>query len=170
VAVLAATGPGLPARAGAGGLRVRVPAAGGMAVRRAVLAARQRLADDRCREVFGAFALPDGASLAAVLEGLERTPQEQLDRLVFTDGSRRPPCASPAVLAFTHPGREIVYVCASQFRNAVRADPAYAEIVLIHELLHTLGLGEDPPTSLEITALVRDRCGDHVARRAAAGP
>jgi len=51
----------------------------------------------------------------------------------------------------------------------VRNDPAYAEMILIHELLHTLGLGENPPTSLEITARVTERCGDASTRRAA-GP
>jgi hypothetical protein len=34
-----------------------------------------------------------------------------------------------------------------------------AEIILIHEFLHTLGLGENPPTSDAITARVSIRCG-----------
>jgi hypothetical protein len=30
--------------------------------------------------------------------------------------------------------------------------------MVIHEMLHTLGLGEDPPSSFEITERVRRRC------------
>ena len=157
-----------PSGAGAGErrpLRIRVADTAGMAVRRAVLAARERLGAARCREVLADFRTqPPERPLTAVLDELGRTPEEHLDTLLFADGSRRPPCASPAILAFTSPGGDTVHVCASQFRSAVRSDPAYAEMVLIHELLHTLGLGENPPTSLEITARVREGCGD-VARR-----
>jgi hypothetical protein len=39
-------------------------------------------------------------------------------------------------------------------------------MILIHEWLHTLRLGENPPTSLEITAQVTERCGGAAARRA----
>ncbi len=31
--------------------------------------------------------------------------------------------------------------------------------MVIHEMLHTLGLGENPPTSIEITQRVKGRCG-----------
>ena len=34
-----------------------------------------------------------------------------------------------------------------------------AEIIVIHEFLHTLGLGENPPTSEAITAQIALRCG-----------
>jgi hypothetical protein len=30
--------------------------------------------------------------------------------------------------------------------------------MVIHEILHTLGLGENPPTSVEITQRVEARC------------
>ena len=40
---------------------------------------------------------------------------------------------------------------------AVR-NPREAEAMIIHELLHTLGLGENPPTSIEITRRVESRC------------
>jgi hypothetical protein len=33
-----------------------------------------------------------------------------------------------------------------------------AEAILIHEILHTLGLGENPPSSAEITRQVWRRC------------
>jgi len=33
-----------------------------------------------------------------------------------------------------------------------------AELIVIHEFLHSLGLGENPQTSVEITARVKARC------------
>ena len=152
-------------------LRIRVPDAAGMAVKRAVLAARQRLGTSGCRQVLADFRVERPVRpLTAVLDERGRTAgRGALDTLVFQDGGRRAPCGSPAILAFTHPGSDTIYVCARQFKSAVRNDPAYAEMILIHELLHTLGLGENPPTSLEITARVTERCGDASTRRAA-GP
>jgi hypothetical protein len=145
-------------------LRVRVPATAGMAVRRALLSAERRLADPRCRLVFSEFRLRE------VLERLGRTPAEHLGSLIFQDGTAKRACASPSILAFTSPGSPTVYVCGSQFIQAARAEPAYAEMVLIHEMLHTLGLGENPPTSGEITARVTELCGDLPVRRVAALP
>jgi hypothetical protein len=31
--------------------------------------------------------------------------------------------------------------------------------MIIHEMMHTLGLGENPPTTFEITERVMARCG-----------
>jgi hypothetical protein len=42
---------------------------------------------------------------------------------------------------------------------AASGHPEEAEAALIHEMLHTLGLGENPPRSRDITARVRARCG-----------
>ncbi len=147
-------------------LRIRVPDAAGMAVKRALLAARVRLSVSSCRELLDEFrSAGPNRPLAEVLDGLGRSPEQHLDTLRFEDGSRHPRCASPAILAFTRPGSDTIYVCASQFKSAVRNDPAYAEMILIHEWLHTLGLGENPPTSLEITARVTERCGEAPGRR-----
>jgi hypothetical protein len=38
-------------------------------------------------------------------------------------------------------------------------DSSTSEILIIHEVLHTLGLGENPPPSADITARVMARCG-----------
>jgi hypothetical protein len=40
-----------------------------------------------------------------------------------------------------------------------RSQPAAAANRAIHEMLHTLGLGENPPTTSEITRRVEMRCG-----------
>jgi hypothetical protein len=58
-------------------------------------------------------------------------------------------------MAFTHPGAQVIRVCGRQFRDH---DSESATIIVIHEFLHTLGLGENPPTSQEITARVAARC------------
>jgi len=47
--------------------------------------------------------------------------------------------------------------CRSFAEKQVR-DPWTAENMVIHEMLHTLGLGENPPSSREITRRVNDRC------------
>jgi len=36
----------------------------------------------------------------------------------------------------------------------------YDELLLIHEILHTLGLGENPPSTDAIIRQVTIRCGD----------
>jgi hypothetical protein len=151
---------GAEARGGKEPLRIRVPHLAGTAVRRAVLAAKVRLDDVECRRVFWDFrTTAQGLPLHEVLDASGRTAAEHLDRLVFKDGSGRGACASANVLAYTSVGSDTVHVCAPQFTRAVAVDPLVAEIVLIHELLHTLGLGENPPTSGEITARVSERCG-----------
>jgi len=161
----AAAGPSSPTEPR--GIRVRVPHRAGTAVRRAVLSVKRRLADRECQRVlsdFSSHAL--GRPLHDVLDSWGRTPEEHLDTLVFKDGSWKPTCASPETLAFTHVGSDTIYVCASQFNRATERDPTFAEIVLIHELLHTLGLGENPPSSREITAQVTERCGDFGSKAA----
>ncbi|HEY6547182.1 MAG TPA: hypothetical protein VI589_04720 [Vicinamibacteria bacterium] len=151
-------------------LRVRVQGAAGMAVQRAWQGARLRLAHPACRQVLSDFSVSSyRRTLAEVPDLLGRSLEEHMDDLTFTDGARKGRCASSVVLAFTRPGDNLIRVCPSQFLAATRNDPGYAEIILIHELLHTLGLGEDPPTSLEITARVSERCR-HVARQVAEGP
>jgi hypothetical protein len=146
--------------------RIRVPHTAGTAVRRAVLSVGRRLDDEECREVFNDFnATTLGRPLSEVLDEWGRSPADHLAALVFKDGSGKPACANPGVLAYTRVGSDTVYICATQFTRAVAADPSFAEIVLIHELLHTVGLGENPPTSREITARVLKRCGDWRARR-----
>jgi hypothetical protein len=66
----------------------------------------------------------------------------------------------------TRPGSGSVGVCpmvggpfSSRLAEVQLRTPAFAESIVIHEMLHTLGLGENPPTSLEITRQVQLRCG-----------
>jgi hypothetical protein len=52
----------------------------------------------------------------------------------------------------------VVHVC-PRFVLSQRQDPTHAPELLIHELLHTLGLGENPPSTEAISRHVRARCG-----------
>ena len=77
--------------------------------------------------------------------------------VLFYDGSNEGPCRRPRVHAFTAPGSRLVRVCPSLGRLAA-AEPERAEALVIHEVLHTLGLEENPPSSEDITAAVEKRC------------
>ncbi|HSD67450.1 MAG TPA: hypothetical protein VLF95_12150, partial [Vicinamibacteria bacterium] len=68
----------------------------------------------------------------------------------------RPLCNRGASLAFTQVGSSAVSVCLRAF-TLLR--PPEQDAVLIHEMLHSLGLGENPPESVAITARVLKRCG-----------
>jgi hypothetical protein len=126
-----------------------------LAVRRAVERATARLAEPRCQEVLSDFTDESGQPLAAKLEATGRTPAQALGVLRFFDDSMASQCQAGTVMAFTHPGSQVIRVCGRQFRNH---DPEAATIILIHEFLHALGLGENPPTSKEITERVAMRC------------
>jgi hypothetical protein len=64
-------------------------------------------------------------------------------------------------LAFTEVGSQVVRICGRHFKERFLGSRRATEIIMIHEFLHTLGLGENPPTSEEITDRVRSRCGNN---------
>ncbi len=117
--------------------------------------ARERLGRLECQAVLTDFESVNGGRLDEVLRASGRTAQEQLDLLVFESGFGRHVCERP-VLASTHIHSSVVSICLRPFA-LVR--PVEQEAVLIHEMLHSLGLGEGPPESVAITARVLARCG-----------
>ena len=130
------------------------------AVTRAVSGAGQRLSRPACQQVFTDFSDLAGQPLFARLASSGRTAAQYLvEQIQFVDGEDAPLCRreSPAA-AFTTPGNGVVHVCPS-FAELGGHNPTAAEIVVIHELLHTLGLGENPPSSREISQRVTLRCG-----------
>ena len=127
-----------------------------LAVLRAVERAAARLADPRCQDVLSDFADALGQPLEAKLRASGRTPIQALGVLRFFDDGMAPQCRAGTVMAFTHPGSQVIRVCGRQFRDR---DPEAATVIVIHEFLHALGLGENPPTSQDITARVAARCG-----------
>jgi hypothetical protein len=130
----------------------------GAQLARAVEGARRRLSRPDCAALLDEFADPSGISLRKRLERTGCTIEQWLGHIRFVDGSRSRRCESTPTYAFTARGSLVVYVCPRHLSPASLRDAARAEAVIIHELLHTLGLGEDPPASCYIQARVEAQC------------
>jgi hypothetical protein len=135
-------------------LYIRGPVA--LDVTRAFHAAVRKLEQPACRELFTDFTDSEGRTL---LENLgSQDPADYLAQMIIRDGeipkgSGR--CAVPGASAFTA-GGAMVFICGHNFSSE---RPSHRAVALIHEMLHTLGLRENPPTPAEITAQVELRCG-----------
>jgi len=138
--------------------RILTPEKATGVLRRRLTGAFRRLGRPRCQDLLTEFTDGEGRPLSERLEALGRTPQGYLGDILFEDGSPARQCASRDVLAVTNPGSRVVWICPRQFVPVAYRDPVEAELVLIHEMLHSLGLGENPPSSLEITGRVEQHC------------
>lgn len=127
-------------------------------VRRAVRAAAERLAEPSCARVLAAFRDRTGRSLEDRLGDLALDAPSYARMVLFYDGSNEATCRRPRVHAFTVPGSRVVRVCAPLGWLAA-VEPPRAEAMVIHEVLHTLGLEENPPSSEHITSTVERHCG-----------
>ena len=174
VRVLAMLGLGLAATTGRqveGGPReqrihVKVPGMAGLYVGRAILGAQARLAQLACQAVLSDFVIESsGQPLSVALADTGLSPAGYLGIIPFEDGSQAKACRTGQAFAgMQRPGESSVLICPTAFRGLAERNPVLAESVVIHEMLHTLGLGENPPTSTQITARVVRRCVDDVAR------
>jgi hypothetical protein len=133
------------------------PAAGGVALHWAVVGARQRLEHPACRGLLSEYSDASRRTLQENLEAIGETGGNYLARILFADGSGRSRCTGYEAYAFTT-GSRVVYVWGRAFKALASRDPVKAQAIVIHEALHTLGLGENPPSSAEITARVLERC------------
>ena len=125
-----------------------------------VARAAARLGRPGCAAVLEDFTgVETGRPLSSRLVTSGVSPREFLSRLTYRKAPPRGPCARSDVLAYTSPGSLVIWVCADTFEEIEARDDALASSILIHETLHSLGLGENPPTSAEITERVRERCG-----------
>jgi hypothetical protein len=127
-------------------------------VRRAVEGARSRLRVAACEGLVDEFKDPLGVPLRTRLEDQRTTLDARLQAIRFVDASESAQCRSAASLAFAVRDSLVVYVCPRVMARAQLREPARVQAVVIHELLHTIGLGENPPTSSHITARVEARC------------
>ena len=145
--------------AAAGVIRVRLggPYDAGT-VQRSLDRARARLEKPGCQRLFTDFQDASGRPLQEALDRAGESGGEHLGTLLFYDGSGQGRCRGGRTLAFTWPGSRIVLVCTQQFVEAAHRDPFLADAALIHESLHSLGLGENPPSSSQITSRVISRC------------
>jgi hypothetical protein len=135
-------------------------------VRLAIGGAMDRLQDPACLQIMTDFTDDLGNLLSANLQTLQQSASERLADLLFIDANDESACLDPATGAYTTPGSRVIFVCGARF--ATSSSPlagAAGEILIIHELLHSLGLGERPstsdaPTSAQITRRVWTRCGE----------
>jgi hypothetical protein len=146
--------PPAPVRAGQPASLNRRDAA---AVERAREGAAGRLAEAGCRRVLSDFHDARGRTLERVLEDWALSPAAYLRVLPFVDGSGELLCQRGKVMLASTPRVPRVLVCPG-FARLGWDEPEVAESLVIHEMLHTLGLGEDPPSSMEITRRVEARC------------
>jgi hypothetical protein len=129
------------------------------AVRGALDGAARRLQHPRCQAMFDEFADASGRSLQQNLLAQGETGGTYIEnRMLFYDGKDQGRCRVPSVMAYTEPGSRVVLVCGRAFQSVYWDDTRLAEAILIHETLHSLGLGENPPSSGEITARVLKKC------------
>ena len=126
-------------------------------VREVVDGAKRRLRRPECQALLTDFADAQGRSLAENLEPYALSPDEYLAGITLLSGSGLRACDTRQARLVTTPNAQRIYVC-KPFVEIARSAPYEAEVCLIHDMLHTLGLGENPPTSLEITQRVKRRC------------
>jgi hypothetical protein len=133
------------------------------ALRRAVHGAAARLSDPACARVLTDFRDRQGRPLRDGITRQDADTAAYVRRIFFYDGSAEAPCRRPGVYAFTAPGSRVVRACESLGWLAT-TEGERAQAVVIHEVLHTLGLGDDRPSSEQITAAVERRCATVAGR------
>ncbi len=127
------------------------------AVERARAGAARKLEKPGCQRVLDDFRDGEGRPLRQNLERWGVSPAGYLQMIPFLDGSSHRLCLWSRVELVSSPGTPRVYVC-GRFATTQMREPWLAEALVIHEMLHTLGLGENPPSSVEITQRVKGRC------------
>jgi hypothetical protein len=126
-----------------------------------VARAADRLSQPPCSQLLQEFhELATGRPLAESLAATGLTPAEFVRSIRFRSGQGLSLCGQHGMLAYTSPGSRAVVVCPGSFMGYRALEGTSTVVVVLHEALHSLGLGEDPPTSKEITAAVRSRCGE----------
>jgi hypothetical protein len=131
---------------------------GSYMARQALDVARERLGRIDCAEILNTFMDRTGHPLDERLRTLAVDRQTYLTLIFFVDGSREVPCMKGS-FAFTTPGSRVVRICVEELKRTWHTSPEHVVSRIIHEMLHTLGLGEDPPSSAEITRRVVASCG-----------
>jgi hypothetical protein len=115
--------------------------------------------------VLAEFTDGHGQTLDRRLEAWDMSAADYVRALPFHDGTGMQHCDQAHVVLVTIPGLPAVYLCPrhsgdafSLFSQTETQHPSLAKAMVIHEMLHTLGLGENPPSTLKITERVQKRC------------
>jgi len=138
------------------GVKVSAPAAA-TAIRRALEEASRRMLDPGCQQLLTEFRDGAGRLLSERLAAMSVDVGTYLGWIQFHDGAS-PLCANGWTLMYTVPGSRVVNVCKVAVESAGTDGRDYLAAAVIHELLHTLGLEENPPSSSDITARVKRLC------------
>ncbi|MFI5180833.1 MAG: hypothetical protein ACHQPI_05545 [Thermoanaerobaculia bacterium] len=138
------------------GLRTASPRS---VLEKALVQAAEKLDSPACLVVLSDFRDSSGRSLAERLARTGLSAPDFLSRLEFRDGRNEDLCHRRHVDAFTVVGGSTVWTCPGGSLSLGGDNLRAGANTLIHEMLHALGLGENPPLPLEITRRVRDRCG-----------
>jgi hypothetical protein len=127
-------------------------------LRMALARAASKLAKPACLLLLDDFQDGEGRPLSENLATTGMEPADYLARLAYRDGAGHKSglCQSRGAAALTRPNDRMVYICGANFRAQI---PGIRANTLIHEMLHTLGLSENPPSSAAINVQVRKRCG-----------
>jgi hypothetical protein len=127
------------------------------AVARAFGGAVRQMAHPECQGLLDEFSDLSGRPLRATLQESGFDAPDYLGSVLFYDAPPRL-CAT-SVLAATTPGSRVILVCGERFVRQMAKNSRHAEATIIHEALHSLGLGENPPSSDHINERVLARCG-----------
>lgn len=131
-------------------------------VRHALAEAAMLLAAPRCQTILTEFHDQRDRALVDRLRELEVDIASYLQLVVLIDGSENQRCGDTP--AYTVAGSRVVRVCGGSVTRIWRARVLRVlAVALIHEVLHTLELGENPPSSADITRKVRALCGPSVS-------
>lgn len=140
------------------GPAVRVDPSFGPRVAEAVADAARRLDAPSCALVLSDYEdAKTGLTLAESLAATGRTASEHVESLWFRGASRLRPFAGRRVFAFTVPASAVVYLCREDLLR-IQNQPRLLTAIVLHEVLHSLGLRDDHPSSVAITERVLERC------------
>ena len=132
-----------------------------LAVDAALQGALRRIALPRCQQLLTDISDDEGAPLASRLAASGLTAAAYLANLRFVDGEVLQQCHADARrVAVTTRGSQVIHICGRRFSDVFQAQSADGEVVILHEFLHSLGLGENPPSSAEITRMVERQCSN----------
>ena len=138
--------------------RVAVDPSLGPRIAEAVADAAARLDTMPCALVLSDFVdSRTGLTLADNLAATGRTAPEHVASLLFRAAPTLKPFPGRRVFAFTTPESPVVLICRDDLLR-VQNQRRLVTAIVLHEVLHTLGLREDSPSSLAITEKVLERC------------
>ena len=140
------------------GAAVRVDPSFGPRIAEAVADAAARLDTPACAAVLTDFVdESNGLTLAENLAATGRTASEHVESLWFRGAPRLRPFTGRRVFAFTAPASSVVFLCREDLLR-IQTQRRMLTAILVHEVLHTLGLQDDHPSSVAITERVLARC------------